>query len=581
MAVAWTGVGVVVALFRDGAEEVGRQAEGIEGQAGLLGGGLGRTALRQSIGARVVTWQTPTAIETGRREHSRKTGGAPVRRPVRATRDDPMVVLGSGSSQAGILVSEPPRSRPTDRHNRRPPPPRQEPCHLVGAPRSTARRIGSPDPITPRPASRLVRTLLSPGGHTHRRRAPRGVPAGRRHERCRSDSSGAQRASSHSIVRLLALPILAAVVALGGLAANPAPAAAASVKVVVDRRPGRVEHRELHQEREALRAQARSYGATVKELYSPQRHVGQGQGRGRRREHRDLPRPRQRPSQPVRRVLRRSQGRVRTQQVRRHGNNNTKYYGEDYVKTLKLQKNAVVLLNRLCYASGNSEWGRANPTKSTAKKRVDNYGAGFLRSPARAVFANGIDSLSSIIRSAADDGPQTVGQIFQADPAWTGTRDFKFASTRTSGYTVWMDPYTPGRYYHSVVGNLSLTATPGARRRLTPAHPTPASDASPGPSGTRASDRRLSAAPGRRDGRGPARRSALGRLGRGPAVEQPGGDAADDDRPRRRGGRPSGRRRRSPNTPANSIEAMLGARHRRLERRPSPGHGRVRRRRSG
>ena len=43
---------------------------------------------------------------------------------------------------------------------------------------------------------------------------------------------------------------------------------------------------------------------------------------------------------------------------------NTKYYGEYYIDTqINLAPNAVVILNRLCYASGNSEWGRANPTK--------------------------------------------------------------------------------------------------------------------------------------------------------------------------------------------------------------------------
>ena len=122
-----------------------------------------------------------------------------------------------------------------------------------------------------------------------------------------------------------------------------------------------------------------------------------------------------------------------------HGNNNNKYYGETYVKTLKLQKNAVVILNRLCYAAGNSEWGRANPTKSTAKKRVDNYGAGFLRRRPGRSSPTGSTAISSIIRSLLTTD-RTIAAIFMADPAWIGTRDFKFASTRTSGYTAWMDP---------------------------------------------------------------------------------------------------------------------------------------------
>jgi hypothetical protein len=259
-------------------------------------------------------------------------------------------------------------------------------------------------------------------------------------------------------MRLLALPILAALVAVGGLVVTPAPASAASVKVVVIVGPVGSSTASYVKSAKRYAAQARSYGAAVKEVYSPNAtwtkvkaaavganvviYLGHGNGH---------------PSPYGAFYADRKDG-FGLNKSAGHGNNNNKYYGELYVKTLKLQKNAVVILNRLCYAAGNSEWGRANPTKSTAKKRVDNYGAGFLRSPARAVFANGIDSISSIIRSLMTTD-RTVAQIFQADPAWTGTRDFKFASTRTKGYTAWMDPYAASRYYHSVIGKLTLTAS--------------------------------------------------------------------------------------------------------------------------
>ena len=72
-----------------------------------------------------------------------------------------------------------------------------------------------------------------------------------------------------------------------------------------------------------------------------------------------------------------------------NGDNNTKYYGEPYVSTLDLAPNALVLLHHLCYASGNSEPGHAAPTRSVAKQRVDNYGAGFLRAGVSAVIADG------------------------------------------------------------------------------------------------------------------------------------------------------------------------------------------------
>ena len=73
------------------------------------------------------------------------------------------------------------------------------------------------------------------------------------------------------------------------------------------------------------------------------------------------------------------------------------------------------------------------------------------------MFANGNGSLSSIITDLFTSD-KTVAQIFQGDRSFTGTRDFKFASKHTSGATVWMDPYAKGRYYHSVVGKLTLTA---------------------------------------------------------------------------------------------------------------------------
>ena len=45
-----------------------------------------------------------------------------------------------------------------------------------------------------------------------------------------------------------------------------------------------------------------------------------------------------------------------------NGDSNNKYYGEPYVATLDLAPNAVVLLDHLCYASGNSEPGDAAPS---------------------------------------------------------------------------------------------------------------------------------------------------------------------------------------------------------------------------
>jgi hypothetical protein len=140
------------------------------------------------------------------------------------------------------------------------------------------------------------------------------------------------------------------------------------------------------------------------------------------------------------------------------GSTSHKYYGEYYVdRYLNFAPNAVVILNRLCYASGNSEPGKTLPTKATAIKRVDNYAAGFLRTGARAVFAEGIGSASFILYSLFKTN-RTIRQTFWADPTRSGARDFTFASVRTPGKTAIMDPFSGSRYYRSVVGDLSMTA---------------------------------------------------------------------------------------------------------------------------
>ena len=116
-----------------------------------------------------------------------------------------------------------------------------------------------------------------------------------------------------------------------------------------------------------------------------------------------------------------------------------------------------MILNRLCYASGNSEWGSANPTKTTAKKRVDNYGAGFLRAGARAVFAHAIESASYTIRALFRSN-RTMDSILMSHPEASGARDFKFDSVRTTGYRAHMDPPRAGKYWRAVSGDLQFTA---------------------------------------------------------------------------------------------------------------------------
>jgi hypothetical protein len=269
-------------------------------------------------------------------------------------------------------------------------------------------------------------------------------------------TSGAQRASRHRSLRLTVIMFIAAAFAVGGIAVQPSPVQASGKKVVIVVGPvGSATSNYIYNAKK-LAAQARSYGATVYEVYSPNatwskvKSVAQGanvfiylgHGNG-------YPSPYGAFSKYTKDGL----GLNTTAGSTRHT-----YYGEYYVaRDINFAPNAVVILNRLCYASGNSEWGTGNPTKSTAIKRVDNYGAGFLRANARAVFAEGINSASFIL-SGLFRTSRTMTQIFWSDPARDGRYDFTFSSVRTSGKKAILDPLGAGRYYRSVIGDLGMTA---------------------------------------------------------------------------------------------------------------------------
>jgi hypothetical protein len=260
------------------------------------------------------------------------------------------------------------------------------------------------------------------------------------------------------VARLAALIALSAAVILGGLAVPATAAAADPVKVAIVVGPAHGSTSRYISKARDYAALARSHGAKVVEVYSPNAtwskvrsaarganiliYLGHGNG---------SPSPYGRFS-PLRRNgmgLNRSAG---------HGHANVKYYGQRYMRTgIDLDRNAVVLLNHLCYASGNSEPGRRLPSASTARKRVDGYGTGFLRTGAKAVFANGRGGLESILTDLLTSD-KTMAQIFQDDPSFTGTGDVRHKSRKTSGMTVWLDPHAKRRYYHSFVGRMTLTA---------------------------------------------------------------------------------------------------------------------------
>ena len=272
-------------------------------------------------------------------------------------------------------------------------------------------------------------------------------------------TNGAQRASRHRSLRLTAFAMITAlVVGLGGMA-HPEAARAASIKVVVVVGPVGSKTTEYRNSGKYYAQLARSYGASVTEIYSPNAtwsrvksaaqganlliYLGHGNGY---------------PS-PYGAFQRYTKDGLGLNAAANSGNSNTKYYGEYYIdRDIQMAKNAVVILNRLCYASGNSEWGSANPTKATAIKRVDNYGAGFLRAGAKAVFAEGIYSVAHQIRALFKSN-MNMNNILMTHPSAKDNRDFYFYSSRTPGARAHLDPPQAGKYWRSVIGSLALTAT--------------------------------------------------------------------------------------------------------------------------
>jgi hypothetical protein len=276
----------------------------------------------------------------------------------------------------------------------------------------------------------------------------------------RDPSSGAQRASSGTIRLIASIALAATVMSVAAVSASAAAATTSALvrpKVVVIVGPVGSSTSEYISDAKRLATQARGYGAIVTELYSPNAtwsrvlaatkganvviYLGHGNGS-------PSPYPTSQASQNGLGLNASASG----------SNTNVRYYGETYIaKDIRLAPNAVVILNHLCYASGNNEWGKGNPTQSVAMQRVDNYGQGFLRAGAAAVFAEGITDpgyiLANLFRTS-----RTMADIFWAAPTATSTYKIAFNSKGVSGAEALMDPYAANRYYRSVIGRLTVTA---------------------------------------------------------------------------------------------------------------------------
>jgi hypothetical protein len=121
------------------------------------------------------------------------------------------------------------------------------------------------------------------------------------------------------------------------------------------------------------------------------------------------------------------------------GDGTHQYFGEGPIgESVRLARNAVVLLNHLCYASGNTEPGLAEGTLKMAKQRVDNFAAGFIVAGASAVVAEAHDDPNYMLRAVLG-GRGGIETAWRRAPTANGNH-FAFESGRSPGYIAQMDP---------------------------------------------------------------------------------------------------------------------------------------------
>jgi hypothetical protein len=256
-------------------------------------------------------------------------------------------------------------------------------------------------------------------------------------------AKGAQRASARK-VRSLLTGLFAALIVATAMSAVAPEAQAATRKVVIVVGPVGSSTSNYKDSARRLADQARSYGASVVEIYSPYAtwsrvsnaaeganvliYLGHGNGW---------------PS-PYKPFSTTSKDGMGLNATSGNGNSNTKYFGEYYMARLGLASHAVVVLNRLCYASGNSEWGASNPTGTRPRSGWTTTGAGFIRGGAQAVFASGITKVGYVLKGLfKGSSSMTMTSLFWNDPNRTMDYRFSFSSSRISGVSARMDPYKP------------------------------------------------------------------------------------------------------------------------------------------
>jgi hypothetical protein len=276
-------------------------------------------------------------------------------------------------------------------------------------------------------------------------------------------ANGAHRASN-LFAGARALILATALVGLGGLVAGPTVAASTAavstpIKVVIVVGPTGTGTAQNVANAKQLAAQARGYGATVIELYSPGAtwrrvvsaaqganvfiYMGHGNGW---------------PS-PYGPFQENTKDGLGLNGTANQGNLNLKYYGANFIRaSIHLAPNAVVILRGLCYSAGNSEPGRAWPTEAAGRQRIQNFAAGFLAVGAKTVFAEPYGDVGYIL-NAMFTKKSTARQIWMGQSPNGPPRYIAYPSQRTVGAHLIAQLDSSGHFRRSLTGSLDLTIT--------------------------------------------------------------------------------------------------------------------------
>jgi len=152
-----------------------------------------------------------------------------------------------------------------------------------------------------------------------------------------------------------------------------------------------------------------------------------------------------------------------------------KYYGESLIASdIRFAKNAIVILNHLCYSAGSSEIGYPEPTVAVAKERVDNFASGWIRAGARMVMADSWTAAPVAAVKAIFTTNQTIGSMWNNLPSKQG-HQIPFVPTRNPQFEGRLDPDTLTTGFHrSIVGALGmLTSDVVAGAGASPTNPSP------------------------------------------------------------------------------------------------------------